>query len=550
MRRIKICTTLLLLGMVPSLALAESFRPSPLAADAGIDALNRSVAQEVLERELFGNPYASVVIGNIDIYDQFPYLEARYFQVVSDPQWNRLLYGETDQGLFAFDGSSSSVGALANPRGLATDADGNLYVADADNDRIVVLGTSYEFDELRLTPRYEISGLARPYGLAVSDAGTPLDTSDDLLYVANTGKNEVVSYALAADGASLKARVGELGSGIGFFAGPMAIAVGRDNGVNTDRVFVADAHNSRLVELIDRGNQLEWANSARHEMGLVTSLDTDHWGSIYAAAPNAGLIQKMDTTMKPVAEMRSEVKRPRSFHVPFVNTHDHTTGRVTRAGHGGGLVVEEWSDNSGLRLVDLDVEVKDVAVVADETIDVSFQLTDRAHVRAEIVASDGKVVARRDAGMMNTGDQTVSMGADDFVANASPGEYSLRLRADSSYADRQGDESYTQFALAGAPFTVLPSRVEHMGAFPNPFNPQTRISFVVPSGADRAWSIKVFDLRGREVRDLGRGTAAAGEHGVIWDGRDTNGGSVSSGVYVYELRVDGDLFSGKLALVK
>ena len=33
-------------------------------------------------------------------------------------------------------------------------------------------------------------------------------------------------------------------------------------------------------------------------------------------------------------------------------------------GHGGGVVVEQWSDNSGLRVVDLGVEMRDVAIEA------------------------------------------------------------------------------------------------------------------------------------------------------------------------------------------
>ena len=45
-----------------------------IAPEHGIDVLNRDVSREHMDRDLFSNPYASVVIANIDIYDRFPYL--------------------------------------------------------------------------------------------------------------------------------------------------------------------------------------------------------------------------------------------------------------------------------------------------------------------------------------------------------------------------------------------------------------------------------------------------------------------------------------------
>jgi len=145
---------LVALTVLPALASAESFRPSPLVPSAGIDALNRSVTQQNLGRDLFGSPYASVVIGNVDVYDRFPYVEARYFQVVSDPAWDRLVYGEIDRGVSAFDGAQSGAGALDGPRGLAVDADGRIFVADSGNHRVLELITRSEFDgTIRGDPR-------------------------------------------------------------------------------------------------------------------------------------------------------------------------------------------------------------------------------------------------------------------------------------------------------------------------------------------------------------------------------------------------------------
>ena len=134
-------TALLILIILTTAAIsgADTFRPLPYIADAGVDALTKSVANAQLGRDLFGHPYATVVIGQIDVYDGFPYLEARYFQIVSDPSWDRILLGEVGRTPVAYDGSSNPFGALDGPRGMSSDERGHLYVADAGNDRVLVV---------------------------------------------------------------------------------------------------------------------------------------------------------------------------------------------------------------------------------------------------------------------------------------------------------------------------------------------------------------------------------------------------------------------------
>ena len=150
MSRTALMISILVLGVAQ--ASAETFKPAPYLAEAEVDVLTKRVANEQFGRDLFGEPYATVVVGNVDVYDRFPYLEARYFQVVSDPAWNRLLLGEIGRGLSAFDGSASSFGGLKTPRGLSTDGRGLVYVADSGNDRVLVFRTVSEFDQIRLEP--------------------------------------------------------------------------------------------------------------------------------------------------------------------------------------------------------------------------------------------------------------------------------------------------------------------------------------------------------------------------------------------------------------
>ena len=102
MNRYAITITLLL--CLVGAANGATFVPRPYLDEGGVETLNSEVTNRILDRDLFGTPWATVVIGNVDIYEGFPYLESRHFQVVSDPDWNRLLMGQVERGLSAFDG--------------------------------------------------------------------------------------------------------------------------------------------------------------------------------------------------------------------------------------------------------------------------------------------------------------------------------------------------------------------------------------------------------------------------------------------------------------
>jgi hypothetical protein len=85
-------------------------------------------------------------------------------------------------------------------------------------------------------------------------------------------------------------------------------------------------------------------------------------------------------------------------------------------------------------------------------------------------------------------------------------------------------------------------------AAPNPFNPTTRIAFNLPVRA--RVEIRIYDTRGRLVRELLAAERAAGPAAVVWDGRDDRSIQVASGVYVYRVQAGTETKLGKLALVK
>ncbi len=545
-----IIVTICLLALGAGGSAAETFKPATYIADAGVEVLTKTVTNERIGRDLFGLPYATVVVGNVDVYDRFPYLEARYYQIVSDPAWNRLLIGEMGKDLSAYDGNGDGFGRLASPRGLSSDGLGRVYVADTGNDRVLVFRTEGEFERMALVPVFEIDGLSRPYDVAYSDGGTPFEPGDDRLYVANTGRNEVRRYELTGTSARLAGAVGDLGSGNNRFAGPMAITTGHRDGAHSDEVYVSDAHNGRLVRLRDTGNGLAWEGSVPHAMGPVTSLDTDHWGNVYAAAPQNGSVTKFTASLFRVATL-ADVNRPRSFHVPFANVTDHRTGERARTGQGSGILVEEWGENNGIRMMNLGVELTDATVLNESGASVQVTLTDHANVIAEITEpGSGRVIARHDAGVLETGLQTIRFSDNDYLAAWERGDYRLTVRASSTYDEKSVSEIETSLSMSHAGGPELPGQLTLLGNTPNPFNPSTTIRFMVPAGNSRNYSLRVYDVRGRLVRELGAGPIDAGFHEVPWDGRSQTGGSVGSGIYLYRLEVGHERTTGKMVLLK
>lgn len=83
---------------------------------------------------------------------------------------------------------------------------------------------------------------------------------------------------------------------------------------------------------------------------------------------------------------------------------------------------------------------------------------------------------------------------------------------------------------------------------PNPFNPSTTIRFSIPN--DGFATLAIYNIAGQKIRELISGNIIAGKHSVVWDGRDANGLSVSSGIYFSRLTMGERTASGKMILVK
>jgi len=70
--------------------------------------------------------------------------------------------------------------------------------------------------------------------------------------------------------------------------------------------------------------------------------------------------------------------------------------------------------------------------------------------------------------------------------------------------------------------------------YPNPFNPETTISFSVEHSSLFV-TLEIFNVKGQKVKTLINQELSAGKHSIIWDGSDEIGTKVTSGIYLYKL---------------
>ncbi len=95
---------------------------------------------------------------------------------------------------------------------------------------------------------------------------------------------------------------------------------------------------------------------------------------------------------------------------------------------------------------------------------------------------------------------------------------------------------------------ALPTKYSLGQNYPNPFNPATTISFVMPV-TGRA-TLEIYNVLGRLVATPFDGIAQAGVNEVVWDGTNSAGVQVASGIYFYRLKADDFTETKKMTLLK
>ncbi len=123
------------------------------------------------------------------------------------------------------------------------------------------------------------------------------------------------------------------------------------------------------------------------------------------------------------------------------------------------------------------------------------------------------------------------------------------LTSNDPYAENSIIEiSATGIILSAEELDVPAFANELKGNYPNPFNPETTISFSLADKSDV--TIEVFNILGQKVKTLVSGKMEAGTHSIVWEGKDQYDHQVGSGVYFYKMKTGRYVSVKKMLLIK
>jgi sugar lactone lactonase YvrE len=188
--------------------------------------------------------------------------------------------GETVAGVTGVPGSNAN--QLNRPTGVAVDADGNIYVADSNNDRV----QKRALDGVVTTVAVDNGDneLYEPNGVAVDAAGT-------IIWVASTRDNRVQKWT--PDGLMGAFAPGGCGAGLSGLCGPTSVAVDGDG-----NVYVADTGNHRVQKWTPDDGPVttvaggKGSGSDANQLFFPFGVAVDADGNIYVADTGNHRVQK------------------------------------------------------------------------------------------------------------------------------------------------------------------------------------------------------------------------------------------------------------------
>jgi len=106
-----------------------------------------------------------------------------------------------------------------------------------------------------------------------------------------------------------------------------------------------------------------------------------------------------------------------------------------------------------------------------------------------------------------------------------------------------------EFLTVGTNGEIIPLETKLGSNYPNPFNPTTTISFSVAQTSSFV-NIEIFNIKGQKVKQLLNDQLPAGQHSVVWNGKDDDGKQAASGIYFFKMKSGSYTKSNKMLLLK
>lgn len=345
-----------------------------------------------------------------------------------------VIYNTSPISLGAYGKQGSGPGGFLTPWGVAANPQGDLYVSDAGNDRIVHL--RYRGGDLR-----ELKTLTAAKGDPVpfdSPRGIALATNGDL-YVADSGNHRIVVVDRAG-------RLVRVIGGDGLFRAPEEIALlDREEpwSYRPDAFLVViDENGTRVRRFGLEGDPV--AETGSDALGLPDArfrgAAIDYYHQTWLTDEAGNRIVKLDSRLELLASFGREGGGDHEFRGPFGITCWRRFGQFF------------ISESTGAQYYWVGVDVLGyhaVPAVFDPGGRIVFTLTERARVTVEIADRKGRTITVLDRDrLFGPGNRYVRWdGKGDEGERLPPGKYLVRIRARATYSSSKHYEKKVEFLL-------------------------------------------------------------------------------------------------------
>jgi hypothetical protein len=402
---------------------------------------------------------------------------------------------------------------LSNPVN-ATIADNQGVGTITDNE--VVLGVSHQETET-----------GQSSNSATVTTSSILTASEGDLYIAaissnaNTAVNAVnglgLNWALLSTQCAAGNKVGlEVWIGQGFPAGDGSVTA----------IFPANPANAVII--VSRYSGVDLSNPV---IDVFSGNPTGVNGSCNSNSKSSIYLFNLTTATDGAIAYNAASATKNAQHSPGVNFTEHA----------------EISQGNGNNQTMVAVQDKMVPLASNIVVDGSFDKTVEWAVIGLAINPANITIQAGASAVSSTG----------FNKRTKPNKSKMLPRKDSNETDKKmltrKDSSETNETMMSGIKSVsgvqqIPQTIDLLPNYPNPFNSETRLEYAIQ--ATTRVRIIIYNSRGQQVCKLVDEIQAAGYKTVTWNGEDGGGNMVSSGIYFYQLAVNGKILTRKMNLLK